>query len=683
MRFPFLNRGPKKPNLPAGGQAIRERIYHRGDIIAGKYEVLKVFEGGLGRVYVIADGGERFVLKTIKAASDDRAKAAFQSEARAWIGLGRHPNIVPAFWVDEVAGLLCVAAEFIEPDTLGRTTLRDYMTGQKFSLQQMLRWSAEFCFGLDHALRCGMGAHRDIKPENLLIGKGEVLQLSDFGLASAASRRVEGVRAEVSGTPPYMAPEQWTGGQQTGLTDMYAFGVVLHELCFGRMPFPARSIPELARAHIGEIPRVPDHPLAQVIISCLAKTGPGRPKGPDGLLDMLTRVARANGLAVPPRPVPLGQEQSELLALASMGAAGDTATALRAAQTLTSRWPDDAAGWTQLGRIYHEIGDFTAAEAATKRSLQIDPTRSAPWNNLGLILRKRNAHEDSVEALKRALDADPDNTGAMANLAEPLRALQRHGEAIDHLIRATQLAPDKYVTWVNLGSLYGALDMNLEAAEALQRSLDLAPTGKREEIRSFLEVVKARPTFAKRGSALMMEGRVADALSLLVEEAKAEPGNPVVAQNLALAHLHLGDNAAAAKAFELLHRLEPDNQLAWMQLMRLASKRGDLVEAERWCQRYATLPGMAGRSKAFWAHVLEENGQLQRARSLLLDAMKEHPEEPDVFVAYGDLAMKHNVPRFAVEAYRNAIRLITGQSHSIERLREIEERLHRAVSGKG
>jgi tetratricopeptide (TPR) repeat protein len=395
---------------------------------------------------------------------------------------------------------------------------------------------------------------------------------------------------------------------------------------------------------------------------------------------MLKYVAKANGLALPPRPTPLDQEQLELLALASVGAVGDTETALRAAQTLTTRWPLGAAGWTQLGRIYYEIGDFTAAEAATKRSLQIDPTRSAPWNNLGLILMNRNAHEASVEALKRALDADPDNTGAMANLAEPLRALQRHGQAIDYLIRATQLAPDKHVTWVNLGSLYAVLDMNSEAAEALQRSLDLAPTEKREEIRSFLEEIRARPIRAKRGSALMMEGRVAEALSLLVEEAKAEPNDPVVVQNLAIAHLHLGQNAAAANAFEHLHRIEPDNQLAWMHLMQLASKRGDLVEAERWCAKYAKLPGMTGRSKAFWAYVLEENGQLQPARNVLLDAMKQYPEEPDIFVAYGDFAMKHNVPRFAVEAYRNALQLIAGQSDSIERFREIEARLHRAVS---
>jgi serine/threonine protein kinase len=680
MRIPFLRRRPNKQDLPVAGQTATERIYRPGDFIAGKYEVLKVFEGGLGRVYVIADGGERFVLKTIKAVSDDRAKAAFQREARAWISLGRHPNIVPAFWVDDVAGQLCVAAEFIEPDARGRTTLRDHITGQNFSLQQLLRWSAEFCFGLDHALRCGMRAHRDIKPENLLIGKGEVLQLSDFGLASVASRRFEGGRAEISGTPPYMAPEQWIGSEQTVCTDVYAFGVVLYELCFGRMPFSARSISELARAHIGEIPRVPEHPLARVITSCLAKTASARPEGPDVLLDMLKYVAKANGLALPPRPTPLDQEQLELLALASVGAVGDTETALRAAQTLTTRWPLGAAGWTQLGRIYYEIGDFTAAEAATKRSLQIDPTRSAPWNNLGLILMNRNAHEASVEALKRALDADPDNTGAMANLAEPLRALQRHGQAIDYLIRATQLAPDKHVTWVNLGSLYAVLDMNSEAAEALQRSLDLAPTEKREEIRSFLEEIRARPIRAKRGSALMMEGRVAEALSLLVEEAKAEPNDPVVVQNLAIAHLHLGQNAAAANAFEHLHRIEPDNQLAWMHLMQLASKRGDLVEAERWCAKYAKLPGMTGRSKAFWAYVLEENGQLQPARNVLLDAMKQYPEEPDIFVAYGDFAMKHNVPRFAVEAYRNALQLIAGQSDSIERFREIEARLHRAVS---
>jgi Flp pilus assembly protein TadD len=266
----------------------------------------------------------------------------------------------------------------------------------------------------------------------------------------------------------------------------------------------------------------------------------------------------------------------------------------------------------------------------------------------------------------------------MVNLAEPLRALGRTAEAIHHLVTASEIAPDKYAIWTNLGSLYAELEINTKALPALQKALELAPEEKRPSIRSLLEEVRSRPAAAKQGAELLISGRGGEALPLLLKKFTASPSDPDVVQNLGIAYLHVGDDSSARSVFEHLHKLEPENQFAWMQLLRLASRRGDLPEAERWCQTYAKLPGMVGRSKAFWAHVLEENGQLQAARQLLLDAMKQHPDEPDLFVAYGDLAIKHNVPRFAVDAYQQAVNLIRSQANQIERLRDIEGRLKRA-----
>jgi hypothetical protein len=59
----------------------------------------------MGRVFVVTDGGVPFVLKSLKGELD---QAAFLDEARTWVSLGRHENIVPAFWVDQVGAMLCV-----------------------------------------------------------------------------------------------------------------------------------------------------------------------------------------------------------------------------------------------------------------------------------------------------------------------------------------------------------------------------------------------------------------------------------------------------------------------------------------------------------------------------------------------------------------------------------------------
>ena len=120
-------------------------------------------------------------------------------------------------------------------------------------------------------------------------------------------------------------------------------------------------------------------------------------------------------------------------------------------------------------------------------------------------------------------------------------------------------------------------------------------------------------------------------------------------------------------------------ELAAAAVLDYVRAGGDVPEAERWCAKYAAVPGFEGRAKAFRAHVLEENGQLQDARKLLLDAMKEHPQEPDLFIAYGDMAMKHHVPGHAIDAYRAAVRLLQRQGDEIERLRDIERRLAEAI----
>lgn len=133
-----------RPARKVGEQKTNFRFsdYEPGTKIAGKYLIHKVLEGGLGRVFVVSENGAApFVLKTIKPGAD---QAQFLSEARVWVGLGRHPNIVPAFWADNVAGMDCAAAEFIPADNEGRTTLRDHLGVTQPSLTQALRWSAQF-----------------------------------------------------------------------------------------------------------------------------------------------------------------------------------------------------------------------------------------------------------------------------------------------------------------------------------------------------------------------------------------------------------------------------------------------------------------------------------------------------------------------------------------------------------
>jgi serine/threonine protein kinase len=169
-----------------------DRVYRAGDVIGGEFQVLKVMEGGLGVVYMVERRERRegehalSVLKTPKGQSDPIVRDNFRTEAETWVRLGYHPNIVTAFFVDEIAGQLFVSAELVPPDEAGRISLRDYLHAGPLPPTVVGAWAADFCYGMEHGQSRGLVAHRDIKPENLLIGMSGTLRITDFGIARAA-----------------------------------------------------------------------------------------------------------------------------------------------------------------------------------------------------------------------------------------------------------------------------------------------------------------------------------------------------------------------------------------------------------------------------------------------------------------------------------------------------------------
>ncbi len=467
--------------------------YNVGDTIAGKYLVHNVFEGGLGRVFVVSEGGDApFILKTCKPEANARE---FIEEARTWVGLGRHPYIVPAFWADYVAGMPCVAAEYISPDSVGRTSLRDHLRVSRPTLNQILRWAAQFCDAMQYASGKGLRAHRDVKPENLLTTAEGDLQLTDFGI-SAAQGENGADAAIVSGTPAYMAPEQWLGEPQDFRTDVYSFGIVLHELCVGRLPWRATSLPDLRRecltaAIAANLPL--GHPLGFVVGPMTMRDPSVRFPSPAVLRTAVQMASAAAGVALAEPPPPLNQEREELLAEASLSAMDQSDRAFAAAKKLTERWPSFASGWTQLGRLYLERGNLRDAGLATQRAIDLDGSRSAPWTNMGIIFHRAGYHRHAVELLEKALDRDPANTGAMINLAGPLTELGHSSKAIAYLEKATALAPDKVAAWINLGSLVNASGDASRADYCFRRGVECVADNDRSAV--IAQIRRVAPSF--------------------------------------------------------------------------------------------------------------------------------------------------------------------------------------------
>ncbi|MBN2465720.1 protein kinase, partial [candidate division WOR-3 bacterium] len=178
---------PTNPDAqnPAPGPACK-----RGDVLGGKYEVYDVLgAGGIGAAYLVYshEAREVYVLKTFRDEylADEQARQRFRKEASAWIALGRHPYVVRAYHIINIAGRLFVGLEHVAPDESGLNTLDGYLRRKPPDLAQGLRWAIQCCRGMEYAYTKGLRCHRDIKPANIMIGPDRAARITDLGLAAA------------------------------------------------------------------------------------------------------------------------------------------------------------------------------------------------------------------------------------------------------------------------------------------------------------------------------------------------------------------------------------------------------------------------------------------------------------------------------------------------------------------
>ncbi len=137
-------------------------------------------------------------------------------------------------------------------------SLRDLLDRQeRLSIEKIIRILSQVGQALHYAHQQNI-IHRDLKPENILFNaQGDAL-LADFGIATMLSTSSIEHLTTVSGTPPYMAPEQFRGIISKE-SDQYALGCIAYELVTGRLPFSAPDFFAMGFLHFTEEPEPPSH----------------------------------------------------------------------------------------------------------------------------------------------------------------------------------------------------------------------------------------------------------------------------------------------------------------------------------------------------------------------------------------------------------------------------------------
>ena len=181
------------------------------------------------------------------------ARVRLQREAQAMARLA-HPNAVTVYEVGRAGEQVFIAMELVDGDTLS-----GWLTDGERGWREIVTMFIAAGRGLQAAHDAGL-VHRDFKPENVLIGKDGRPRVSDFGLAESGLRvdaaqstdpgHSLSVDGAVVGTPKYMAPEQWLGGEVDARSDQFAFCVALWIALGGRAPFEGDSADELRAAVI-------------------------------------------------------------------------------------------------------------------------------------------------------------------------------------------------------------------------------------------------------------------------------------------------------------------------------------------------------------------------------------------------------------------------------------------------
>lgn len=172
--------------------------------------------------------------------SDKNLINLFRQEAKILATLN-HPNIVQIYDFDYKNGDLYIVMEYIKGVSLDNLLLHLQSTEKPMPISQCVKIVQSIGNALSFAHNQKV-IHRDIKPTNVLVEDSGRIVLADFGLSKIITGNTEFITSSLTGTPAYLAPEQFMGNPVRETTDIYSLGVLFFELATGKLPYKDTNI---------------------------------------------------------------------------------------------------------------------------------------------------------------------------------------------------------------------------------------------------------------------------------------------------------------------------------------------------------------------------------------------------------------------------------------------------------
>ncbi len=375
----------------------------------GNYEIVaEIAEGAFGRVFRARHAFLRkrtvaikFLQATYLDSPEERER--FLQEAQ-FLETLKHPHILSIYDVGINEGYPYLVAEYASNGSL--RDLLEKQRGRPLSQE----WARDILKQVGEALHFAHQQkiiHRDLKPENILFNTSGQALLADFGIATTVSTLSVKLSA-ISGTPSYMAPEQFQG-TVSKRSDQYALGCIAYELFTGYRPFSAPDFFTMGLKHLSEAPLAPSYlnkklpgQIEQAILRAISKSRMDRFEDIPAFLDALCQPEV-------PAPAPVYPE--------------------KIGQHLTEG----------LKRLREQR--YTEALQQYQQVLKLDPHCAAAYVGKGNVLAMQDQYMEALEAYDHALSLASSLVEAYVGKGFMLCGLQRYSEAVQVYDHALELEP--------------------------------------------------------------------------------------------------------------------------------------------------------------------------------------------------------------------------------------------------